>query len=112
MTTPTGSEAREPDPAATTSPPRRGWALGLVALACGVGMCLVTVIGSVTAGTAFGAAALPLAIVALLLSLGAVALGVAAIARRAGRALGIVAIVLGVLLDPALLALVLPGAPA
>ena len=84
-------------------------ALGIGSLACAAGMIVATVVGSVAAGTSRGAAAVPCAVLAIALSFGAVALGMVAAVRNSGRILGIVGVVLGVLLDPLLLAAMLPG---
>ena len=89
-----------------------GRTLGIGSLGCAAGMIVATVLGSLTAGTALGVASIPLAFVAVALSAGAIVLGVVAAVRGPGRVLGIVGAVLGLVLDPILLALVLPvGAP-
>lgn len=88
---------------------RAAGGLGIGSVCTAFGMVVVTIAGSVSAGTALGAAAVPLAVLALALSAAAIVLGVVAAVRGTRRPLGIAGAVLGLLLNPVLLALVLPG---
>ena len=85
--------------------------LAATSIGCGAATLVATTTGSLVAGTAEGALALPLAVVALALSVAAIVLGVLAARHRSARVAGIVGIAVGTLANPALLAVLLGGAP-
>lgn len=100
-----GSDARVSDPVARAD---RG--VGRVSVLCAVGMLVATVAGSLIAGTSGRVIAVPLAILALAFSAAAILLGSVAARRRSTRLAGIVGLALGILLNPVLLAQLMPGA--